>query len=109
MKRYTHRQSIDIRLVYNPFSQFVPQLEVYFQLQLSLWRDPIALGVPYSRLLVLVKIQGAGNQTETQMNKWSDESFSIFWLLEPSEKEKIDTLLFPAQRYILFLDEFTQY
>ena len=58
-------------------------------------------------------IQGAGNQTETQINKWSDESFSIFWLLEPSEKEKEKgknyTSLFPAQRYSLFLDEFTQY
>ena len=29
-----------------PFSQFVPQLEHYSQLQLSLWSDPIALSVP---------------------------------------------------------------
>ena len=35
-----------VRLVYNPFSQFGPQLELYPQLQLSLWSDPIALGVP---------------------------------------------------------------
>ena len=37
-----------VRLVYNPFSQFGPQLELYSQLQLSLWSDPIALGVPNS-------------------------------------------------------------
>ena len=38
-----------VRLVYNPFSQFGPQLELYSQLQLSLWIGPIALGVPNSR------------------------------------------------------------
>ena len=35
-----------VQLVFNPFSQLVPQLELYSQLQLSLWRDPIALSVP---------------------------------------------------------------
>ena len=38
-----------VLLVYNPFSQFGPQLELYSQLQLSLWSDPIALGVPNTR------------------------------------------------------------
>ena len=35
-------------LVYNPFIQFGPQLELYTQLQPNLWIDPIALGVPNS-------------------------------------------------------------
>ena len=34
------------QLVFNPFSQLVPQLELYSQLQLSLWSDPIAFSVP---------------------------------------------------------------
>ena len=34
-----------VQLVFNPFSQFVPQLELYSQLQLSLWSDPIAFFV----------------------------------------------------------------
>ena len=37
-----------VQLVYNPFSQFVSQLELYSQLQLSLQSDPIGLGVPIS-------------------------------------------------------------
>ena len=37
-----------VRLVYNPFSQFGPQLELYSQLQLSLWSDLITCGVPNS-------------------------------------------------------------
>ena len=32
----------------NPFSQFIPQLELYSQLPLILWNDPIAFGVPKS-------------------------------------------------------------
>ena len=35
-----------VQLVFNPFSQLVPQLELYSQLQLSLWSDPIAGSVP---------------------------------------------------------------
>ena len=35
-------------LVFNPFIQFVSQLELYSQFQLSLWSDPITLGVPNS-------------------------------------------------------------
>ena len=35
-----------VQLVFNPFSQIVPQLELYSQLQLSLWNDPIAFSVP---------------------------------------------------------------
>ena len=35
-----------VQLVFNPFSQLVPQLELYSQLQLSLWSDPIAFSVP---------------------------------------------------------------
>ena len=37
-----------VQLVYTPFSQFISQLELYSQLQLSLQRDHIALGVPIS-------------------------------------------------------------
>ena len=37
-----------VQVVFNPFSQFVPQLELYSQLQLSLWSDPIAFSVPKS-------------------------------------------------------------
>ena len=37
-----------VQAVYNPFIQFVPQLELYSQLQLSLQCDPIALGIPKS-------------------------------------------------------------
>ena len=35
-----------VQLVFNPFSQLVPQLELYSQLQLILWSDPIAFSVP---------------------------------------------------------------
>ena len=35
-----------VQTVFNPFSQFVPQLELYSQLQLSRWSDPIASSVP---------------------------------------------------------------
>ena len=34
-----------VQLVLNPFGQLVPQLELYSQLQLSLWSDPIAFSV----------------------------------------------------------------
>ena len=37
-----------VQPVFNPFNQFVPQLELYSQLQLSLWNDPITLVVPNS-------------------------------------------------------------
>ena len=37
-----------VQTVFNPFSQFVPQLELYSQLQLSLWSDPIDFSVPKS-------------------------------------------------------------
>ena len=37
-----------VQLVFNPFNQFVPQLELYSQLQLSIWSDPIAFSVPKS-------------------------------------------------------------
>ena len=37
-----------VRLVYNPFSQFISLAELYSQLQLSLWSYPIALGVSNS-------------------------------------------------------------
>ena len=46
-----------VQLVFNPFSQFVPQLELYSQLQLSLWSVPIAFSVP--KFL-----------DKTQMKKW---------------------------------------
>ena len=38
--------STAVQLGFNPLSQFVPQLEHYSQLQLSLWNDPIAFCVP---------------------------------------------------------------
>ena len=40
------RVSTAVQLVFNPFSQLVPQLELYSQLQLSIWSDPIAFSVP---------------------------------------------------------------
>ena len=58
-------RSTVVQLVFNPFSHFISQLELYSQLQLSLWSDPIALGVPNPTQWVLVMIQGAGNLTET--------------------------------------------
>ena len=42
------RPGTAVQLVFNPFSQLVPQLELYSQLQLSLWSDPIAFSVPKS-------------------------------------------------------------
>ena len=59
-----------VQPVFNPFSQFVPQLELYSQLPLSLWSDPIALIVPKSTYSVLGKIQGDENLTKTQVKKW---------------------------------------
>ena len=35
-----------VQLVFNPFSQLIPKLELYSQLQLSLRSDPIAFSVP---------------------------------------------------------------
>ena len=58
-----------VQLVFNPFSQLVPQLELYSQLQLSLWSDPIAFSVPKTTWWVIMKIQGDGNLAETQMKK----------------------------------------
>ena len=52
------------------FSQCVPLLEVYSQLQLSHWGDPITFSVPKSTWWFLLKIQGDGNLAKTQMNKW---------------------------------------
>ena len=40
------RHCTAVQLVFNPFSQLIPQLELYSQLQLSLWSDPIACSVP---------------------------------------------------------------
>ena len=37
-----------VQLVFNPFSQLDPQLELYSQLQLSLLSDPITVSVPKS-------------------------------------------------------------
>ena len=37
-----------VQPVFNPFSQFPPQLELYSQLQLSLFSDPVAFSVPKS-------------------------------------------------------------
>ena len=73
-----------VHLVLIPFSQFIPQLELYSQLDPSFCNDPIACCVPKSTKWVLVKIQSTGSQAKP---KWrSGESLSIFWDLEPSEK-----------------------
>ena len=37
-----------VQLVFNPLSQIVPQLNLYSQLQLILWSDPITFSVPKS-------------------------------------------------------------
>ena len=37
-----------VQLVHNPLSQFISLAELYSQLRLSLWSDPIALGVSTS-------------------------------------------------------------
>ena len=37
-----------VHLAFNPLSQFIPQLKLYFQLQLSLWIDPITVSAPKS-------------------------------------------------------------
>ena len=50
-----------------PSDQFCSLLEFYFQLQLSLWSDPIAFSAPKSIWWLLVKIQEDGNLAETQM------------------------------------------
>ena len=42
---YIWVQFTAVQLVFNPFSQLVPKLELYSQLQLSLWSDPIAFGI----------------------------------------------------------------
>ena len=65
-----HYPNTAVQLVFNPFSQFVPQLELYSQLQLSLWSDPIAFSVSKSTWLSLVKIQGDRSLADTQMKKW---------------------------------------
>ena len=63
-----------VQLVFSPFSQFVSQLELYNQLQLSLWSDPIAFSIPRSTCWVLVKIEGEKNLAETEMKKlWKFE------------------------------------
>ena len=41
-----HKEITAVQLAFNPSSQLVPQLELYSQLQLSLWSDPIAFSVP---------------------------------------------------------------
>ena len=40
--------STAVQLVFTPFSQLIPQLELYSQLQLSLWSNPLAFSVPKS-------------------------------------------------------------
>ena len=41
LSRRSNMVSTAVQLVFNPSSQLVPQLELYSQLQLSLWSDPI--------------------------------------------------------------------
>ena len=53
-------ENTNVQPVFNPFSQFLPQLELYSQLQLSLWSDSIAQSVPKSTYWVLI--------LETQLN-----------------------------------------
>ena len=58
-----------VQVVSNPFSQGFPQLELYYQLKLSLSSDPFAFSVPKSTYWLVVKIQCSGNLAETQMKK----------------------------------------
>ena len=57
-----------VQLVYIPFSQFISLAELYSQLQLSLWSDPIALGVPTSTYGGIVIIQCAGHLSDILRN-----------------------------------------
>ena len=43
---FEFQEATAVQLVFNPFSQLVPQLELYSQLQMSLWSDPIVFSVP---------------------------------------------------------------
>ena len=43
-----HLQDTAVQLVYDPLSRFISLAKLYSQLQLSLWSDPIALGIPIS-------------------------------------------------------------
>ena len=43
-----HHPLTAVQLVFNPYSQFIPQIELYSQSQLSLWSDPNAFCVPKS-------------------------------------------------------------
>ena len=44
--RYRHITAV--QLVFNTFSSFVPQLELYSHLPPSVWGDPVTLSVPKS-------------------------------------------------------------
>ena len=57
-----------VQLIFNPFSQFASQLELYSQLQLNLWSDPIAFSVPKSTLLV-IHCQFGFTSTRTSLNR----------------------------------------
>ena len=63
-------QTTAVQLVLNPLSQFIPQLELYSQLQMSLLSNPISFSVPKLMWWVLLNIQGNGNLAETQIKKW---------------------------------------
>ena len=59
-----------VQLVYNPFSQFISQAQLYSQLQLSLESDPIALNVPTFAYQGLVMIQCARYLPDILNNMW---------------------------------------
>ena len=50
-----------VQSVFNPLSQIVSQLELYSQLQLSLWSDPITFSVPKSTSSVIFFLKKSAN------------------------------------------------
>ena len=76
-----------VQLVFNPFR---PQLELYSQLPLSLWSDPIAFSVPISTWWLLLKLQHDGKLAETGMKKW--EKFKHFLTSKTKWKVSLKTL-----------------
>ena len=52
---FTYLNSTTVQLVFNLFSQFITQLELYSQLQLNLWIDPITLSVPKNNIVSAIK------------------------------------------------------
>ena len=73
-----HLDGTALKLFYNTFSQFVSQLQLYFQLLLSLQFHPIAFGVPISTWFGLVTIRCDGNLPEIRKTKISKKCYSPY-------------------------------